>query len=121
MSAPVLQWQVVTPKPDELARFYKNVFGWTISAKNALGYREVAAGPGGIGGGIWPAPPEAPSFVQLFIGVPDVGASLKKATDLGAEVIVPATTLPDGDVMAVLRDPYGLTFGLKRSPPGAES
>src|SRR5436190_17490340 len=114
MSAPVLQWQVVTPKPDELARFYKDVFGWTISAKNAIGYRQVAAEPGGISGGIWPAPPEAPSYVQLFIGVPDVETAAKKAADLGAEIIVPVTALPDGDVMAVLRDPYGLTFGLMR-------
>jgi predicted enzyme related to lactoylglutathione lyase len=27
-------------------------------------------------------------------------------------VVVPATTLPDGDTMAVLRDPTGVTFGL---------
>jgi predicted enzyme related to lactoylglutathione lyase len=115
MSAPVLQWQIVTSKPEELSKFYKDVFGWAISSKNALGYREVAAGPGGISGGIWPAPPEAQSFVQLFIGVPDVDASVKKAADLGAQVVVPPTALPDGDVMAVLRDPYGLTFGLMRT------
>jgi uncharacterized protein len=54
--------------------------------------------------------------VQLFIGVDDVEAAVKKATDLGAEVLVPVTALPDGDVMAVLRDPYGLTFGVMRIP-----
>jgi predicted enzyme related to lactoylglutathione lyase len=35
---------------------------------------------------------------------------------LGATVIVPATTLPDGDVMAILLDPAGLTFGVVRTP-----
>jgi predicted enzyme related to lactoylglutathione lyase len=35
---------------------------------------------------------------------------------LGATVIVPPTTLPDGDMMAILLDPAGLTFGVMRMP-----
>ncbi|MGE3275354.1 MAG: VOC family protein [Vicinamibacterales bacterium] len=27
---------------------------------------------------------------------------------------MPVTTLPDGDTMAILRDPAGLTFGLRQ-------
>lgn len=115
MAAPVLQWQFVSPKPDELVAFYKDLFGWTVSAKNAMGYREIETGGGGINGGVWPAPPEAQGFVQLFIGVADVEQSIAKALALGAQVVVPATTLPDGDTMAVLRDPSGVTFGLMRS------
>jgi predicted enzyme related to lactoylglutathione lyase len=114
MSAPVVQWQMVTPKPEEAARFYGGLFGWKITNANALGYREVAAGEGGIPGGFWPAPPQAPGFVQLFIQVRDVDETLARATELGARVIVPATTLPDGDTMAVLADPLGVTFGLVR-------
>ena len=113
MSAPVMQWQIVTTEPDTLEQFYGSLFGWKISSNNALGYREIAAG--GIKGGLWPAPPGAPSFVQLFVGVPDVEASVAKATALGAKMIVPVTTLPDGDVMAVLADPMGVTFGLMKS------
>jgi uncharacterized protein len=113
MSAPIMQWQIVTANPDSLGKFYNELFGWTVSANNALGYREVASG--NVKGGFWPAPPGAPSFVQLFVGVPDVEASVAKATALGAKVIVPVTTLPDGDVMAVVADPMGVTFGLMRS------
>jgi predicted enzyme related to lactoylglutathione lyase len=69
---------------------------------------------GGTPGGVWPAPPGAPAFLQLFVGVPDVGAAVAKAQALGAKVVIPVTTLPDGDVMAVLADPGGLTFGLMR-------
>lgn len=114
MGAPVLLWQMVSPKPDDVAKFYNELFGWAVSTRNALGYRQVDAGESGIGGGIWPAPPDANSFVQLFIGVPNVDASVKQAVERGAEVIVPATALPDGDMMAVLRDPFGVTFGLMR-------
>jgi len=52
----------------------------------------------------------------LFVGVPDVQRTLDNATKLGAKVIVPPTTLPDGDTMAVLADPYGVTFRVMRRP-----
>lgn len=112
MTAPVLQWQMLSPEPDKLLAFYRELFGWTVSAGNALGYREVETG--GLPGGVWPAPPGAPPFVQLFIGVEDVAQSLERAVALGATVVVPVTALPDGDEMAILRDPTGLTFGLMR-------
>lgn len=108
-----MQFQFVSSKPDEVAAFYKSLFGWSVKAGNALGYREVETGAG-IGGGIWPAPPGVQGFVQLFVGVPDVAQSVAQAVALGAEVVVPVTALPDGDTMAVLRDPTGVTFGLMR-------
>ena len=110
MSAPVLKWQMLSPEPEKLIAFYRELFGWKVSADNALGYREVDTG--GVPGGVWPAPPGAPAFVQLFIGVDDVAKAVEKASGLGATVLVPVTALPDGDVMAILRDPAGLTFGL---------
>lgn len=114
MGAPVLQWQLVTTNPDQLANFYGDLFGWSINADNALGYRQVVTGEGGMNGGMWPAPPTAHSFVQLFVGVPDVAHAVARATELGGRVIVPPTVLPDGDVMAVLADPCGVTFGVMR-------
>ena len=51
------------------------------------------------------AQPQAPAFVQLFIAVDDVAASVEKAVGLGAKVLIPPTTLPEGDQMAVLHDP----------------
>lgn len=116
MGAPVVQWQLVATNPDELAKFYRELFGWEISTKNTMGYRQVTTGDGGINGGVWPAPPGGHSFVQLFVGVPDVQSAVDRATELGAAIIVPTTTLPDGDTMAVLKDPSGLTFGVMRQP-----
>ena len=114
MSAPVVQWQLVATNPDELVTFYRELFGWSVSAKNAMGYRQVTTGEGGIHGGVWPSPPNGHSFVQLFVGVSDVESAVARAKDLGATIIVPPTTLPDGDTMAVLKDPAGVTFGVMR-------
>lgn len=118
MGNPVTQFQILSKKPDETAAFYSKLFGWRIDAKNSLGYRRIDTGSNeGIGGGIWPAPPQAPDFVQLFVSVSDVKAALEQAASLGAKVLIPHTTLPEGDEMAVLHDPNGMSFALWKGPP----
>ncbi|HVY71621.1 MAG TPA: VOC family protein [Verrucomicrobiae bacterium] len=121
MPHPVIRWQIVSPEPDKAANFYQKLFGWKLSKANAMGYRELQTGAvpaSPVDGGIWPAPPGQSSLVQLFIEVPDVDACIGKATKLGASVIVPRSELPDGDVMAVLLDPAGLSFGVCRLKKG---
>jgi uncharacterized protein len=115
MTNPVLQFQILSKSPDETASFYTSLFGWTIDANNPLGYRKIDTGSSqGIQGGIWPAPPQAPNFVQLFMGVIDLNAAVQKAEGLGAKTIIPPTTLPEGDEMAVMLDPQGMSFALWR-------
>lgn len=117
MPAPVIQFQVLARDPDAAARFYQEAFGWGIDRNNALGYRAISTGPAGIAGGIWPAPPEGTPVVQLFIGVEDVSACVARAQAHGATVIVPPQRLPDGDELAIIADPQGITFGVMRLPP----
>jgi len=116
MANPVMQFQILSKTPDETAKFYATLFGWTVNADNPLGYREINTGSSaGIQGGIWPAPPQAPAFVQLFVAVEDVKGSVKKAEEMGAKLIIPPTSLPDGGELAVMHDPQGMSFGLMRS------
>ena len=118
MSNSVVQWQIVARDPEAVSRFYGSLFDWKIRKDNALGYREVKSANGrGIDGGVWPSPPEGHNLVQLFVEVDDVDATIAKATSLGAKIIVPKSALPDGDVLAILLDPVGLSFGVmqKRS------
>jgi hypothetical protein len=113
MGYAVVQWQIVTKDPERLAQFYSKLCGWKINTDNALNYRAVDTGAGrGIQGGIWPAPPEASSFAQLFIEVDDINAVVKKAGELGARVLIPPQQLPDGDKLAILHDPMGVPFGV---------
>jgi len=115
---PVVQWQIVAKEPEALARFYASLFGWKVNTSNALGYRVVEPlNPRGIGGGIWPSPPEGHNLVQLFVEVDDIDAYITKATAMGASVIVPKSELPDGDALAIVLDPAGLSFGLYRPAP----
>ena len=113
MPNPVVRWQILSAEPDHSAAFYQKLFAWKVSQANALGYRELLSGSGaGIDGGVWPAPPGVRSFVQLFVEVPDLDACIVQATGLGAQVIIPKSVLPEGDAMAVLLDPTGLSFAV---------
>lgn len=113
MSAAVVRWQIVTPRPGELCDFYEKVFGWRISRDNPLGVREVRTHAAGApAGSVWPAPPDAPTFVQLFLEVPDVAEAVAAVEGRGGSVIVPRSVLPQGEVMAIVRDPFGLSLGL---------
>ena len=113
MGHPVVQFQIVSKKPDQSSAFYAGLFNWKASDNNALGYRTLdPQNRDGIKGGIWPCPPEGQAMVQIFIRVPDVGALVAKAQSLGSAVVIPPSKLPDGDEMAVILDPDGLPLGL---------
>lgn len=117
MGQPVLQWQILSKDPDEMTKFYSQLFGWSMNDDNALGYRMIdTQSEGGINGGIWPAPPEGHSTVMLYIGVDDVSGYIEKAKELGAGLVIPPQTLPDGGEMAVIHDPEGVPIALFKQP-----
>jgi uncharacterized protein len=116
MPNPVMHWQILTKQPKKLEDFYSALFGWTISGDNRLGYKQVDTNStDGIHGGLWPiSDQEGHSMVQLFIRVDDVKAHVKKAESLGARIVIPPQTLPEGDEMAVAVDPDGIPFAIFR-------
>jgi hypothetical protein len=118
MGSPVVRWQIITPRPKAAADFYRQLFDWETTRDNMLGYEAVDTGSeAGIHGGIWPAPPQAQPFVQLFMEVDDCAAAAARAVGLGAKMLIPPQQLPDGDTMAILHDPDGMSFGLVASRP----
>lgn len=115
MGKPVMQWQILSKNPESSATFYSKLFDWKVNADNPLGYRMIDTGSKrGINGGIWPSPPDGHAFVQLFVEVDDMSATVKKATGLGAKVLIPPQTLPGGDELAILHDPEGIPLGIYR-------
>ena len=113
MVNPVVQWQIVASDAEKVAQFYTDLFGWRVRSDNALGYRMLESGNGrGIPGGVWPRGDEGHNLVQLFVEVDDIDAYLRKAEAMGARVLVPRQNLPDGDALAFIIDPAGLSLGL---------
>jgi predicted enzyme related to lactoylglutathione lyase len=121
MANPVMHWQILTKQPKKLEEFYSALFGWKISSENALGNRQVdTTCKEGIHGGFWSiSEKEGHSMVQLFIRVDDVKAHAKKAEQLGAHIVIPPQTLPEGDEMAVAVDPDGIPFAMFRGAGSA--
>lgn len=116
MGQPVVQWQILAKNPEGLVEFYRQLFSWEVNTDNPLGYRQIdTASEKGINGGIWPAPPEGHSMVQLFVEVDDVQKFIEKAEEFGGSTIIPRQILPEGDEMAIIRDPEGLAVGLMKS------
>jgi predicted enzyme related to lactoylglutathione lyase len=65
-------------------------------------------------------PASVPSHWLTYVGVEDVDASAKKATELGGKILMPPTTVPDMLRFAVATDPQGATFGMLQ-PIGASA
>jgi len=102
-----------TTDPDTAAKFYSELFGWTLSP-GAEGYLHIKYGEAFIGG-IPPAihhPQNVPAHWLIYIQVEDCRASTDKATALGARVFVEPMTIKGAGEMSVLGDPQSAVFAL---------
>lgn len=108
-----------TDDPDTAARFYTGLFGW--KTKVTPEYSEFHRGATAAGGMMkipesWGNVP--PNWLVYF-AVEDPDAIATRAGELGGEVIVAPTDIPDVGRFAVLRDPQGAVFAIVKltGPP----
>ncbi len=105
-------------------RFYGELFGWSVRENPMPGpggtYRLLSLGDTMVGGAM-SAPPGVPSGWLVYVAVEDVDATAKKIGEVGGNVMVPPTTVPDMLRFACATDPQGAAFGiLKGMGPGAD-
>src|SRR5205085_1242665 len=99
------------------------LFGWKLQdmsmpAQGVGGTYTMIDVGGGTGGGMMKNPnPAAPPHWLAYVGVDDIAASLRKARELGAKVVMDRTPVGDFGVMAILDDPTGATFALWEAKP----
>ncbi|ORV18264.1 VOC family protein [Mycobacterium celatum] len=108
MSNVVNYFEIGTPDADATRDFYGGLFGWDIA--DSGDYRMIDGDKGGVwdssktGGGSW---------AIFYVHVDDVQATIDKAAELGAQVVVPLTD--NGPLeFAHLQDPQGNRFGVWR-------
>jgi predicted enzyme related to lactoylglutathione lyase len=108
---------------DGSKEFYRAAFGWgqVTHAEGPMPYTEFQLGDQSIGG-LLAMPPMvpagAPSFWLVYVAVDDTDASVAKAQELGATVLMAPMDVPAGR-FSVLSDPQGATFGVIRMSPQA--
>ena len=107
-----------TTDPAAAAEFYRSVFGYEVDEWD-MGqgepYRVLRVGEKGVAGLSRVGPEAHPNWATVF-SVADADASVAKAQELGATLLVPPTDLPDIGRFAVLRDPVGAVFQVLANP-----
>jgi uncharacterized protein len=117
---PIVHFEVIGSAPDELRRFYGDLFGWefdtsgtvsdAVSEPTSYGFVEPGASGVaiGVGGG-----EGYPAQTVAYVGVPDVAAALERAEDLGGTKVLGPARRPDGQlVIGQFTDPQGNLVGV---------
>jgi predicted enzyme related to lactoylglutathione lyase len=60
---------------------------------------------------------DVPPHWMVYISVEDCDAAAKKVAELGGQVCVPPTDLPEVGRFAVINDPTGATFSIIKALP----
>jgi uncharacterized protein len=95
-------------------RFYEGMFGWThadMPYDGGMMYRMFKSDGHDVAG-ITQLPPDQaqmgrPTAWNSYIAADDIDAIVKKATDLGAEIVMPPADVPDSGRLAGIKDPTG--------------
>lgn len=110
----IFSWrELMTQDTAESSKFYTDLLGWTketMPMPDGSDYTMFMNGNMPVAGMIKP-PAEAPSAWNNYITVKDLDATLAKAQELGANVIMPATDVPEKGRFAFIVDPQGASIG----------
>jgi uncharacterized protein len=114
MPNPVVHFEITGREAGRLQAFYRDLFGWSVTADNPLGYGMVDTDTGdrGIPGGIGASQEGARGWVTVYIEVEDLDAALADAERLGGKRLAGPMDVPGGPTLALFADPEGHTVGL---------
>lgn len=123
MARPIVHFEVIGSNPDQLRRYYGDLFDWAfdtpspvaqeVSQADSYGFLDlIRSGDesgirGGIGGG-----EGYDSHAVFYVGVPDVEAALQRAESLGGSRVMGPVTSPNGLVVGHFKDPEGTLIGV---------
>jgi predicted enzyme related to lactoylglutathione lyase len=114
--------ELYSTNTDVAGAFYAKTFGWQTEAVDMgpMGTYTLFKLPGETRniGGMMAMPPTmagAPSCWTPYIAVDDCDASTKKLTELGGEVLMPPTDIPDIGRFSIVKDPLGAVFALYKN------
>ena len=118
MGVPVVHFEIMGGKENQLEKFYGELFGWKIDSNNPMKYGlvDTGGGPGGINGGV-SANQDGSKRVSVYAQVDDLQATLDKVAQLGGTTILPPTDVPGGPKLAMFADPAGNITGLVLGAP----
>ena len=120
MGSPFVHVEFSSRKPEDLKRFYEELFGWKFQHDPKLNYWSFETGTQ-PGGGLF-SNEAMPPGIQVYVGVDDLDGTLKKAESLGGTVMRWKEEIPGIGWWGAFRDPEGIMMALYKSArPPAEA
>jgi hypothetical protein len=108
--APIVFFDIAGPDLASQSAFYKAVFGWDAAPTGALSVPSVTPLPGNLR--VEP-PSQGPTAERvLYVGVPDIDATLEAVRAHGGSVVFGRTVAPGVVILALFKDPAGNRMGL---------
>jgi uncharacterized protein len=107
---PVVFFSIFGPNGSDLQRFYADVFDWKGTPSGDVTVPVTSPLMGSIGKGM----PET----LIYIGVPDVTATLQKVVAHGGTIRYPRMEVPGRVVLGMFKDPAGNSVGLVEMEDG---
>ncbi|MCO5322896.1 MAG: VOC family protein [Microthrixaceae bacterium] len=109
--------ELVTPDPAAVAQFYADVFGWSAMDAPMPGveytlFTVEGGSENGIAGAMKPPMEGMPAFWGVYFNVDDAEATVKRAKELGASVMMEASPTPGVGTLAAMADPQGAMFSI---------
>lgn len=121
--------ELLSTDPAAAAGFYTSVFGWETETRDMgeMGEYTLFNRPGvpdpmrdgapAFAAGLMQSPPGVPfSFWLAYVQVADTDATVERAKELGAEITVPPTDIPEVGRFACFTDPQGATLAILSFP-----
>ncbi|MFI1509496.1 VOC family protein [Streptomyces sp. NPDC020597] len=109
-----------TDEPEKVKEFYGELFDWTyVPNTNTPGvsYHSVMTpGAGRPAGGVWESEGDFPNYAIFYVLVQDVAATVERARELGAKVLMEPVSDSVGFTFARLQDTADNHFGIFSVP-----
>ena len=112
--------ELTTGNVDAAHRFYAQLFKWKMRnlGPDMGHYVMIDYGDKNAGGGIQaPQMPGQPSSWMPYVEVKSVKESIAKASDLGAQIMVPYQAIGNMGAIGVFVDPQGAALGVWEKAP----
>jgi predicted enzyme related to lactoylglutathione lyase len=112
-----LAWNdLISPDVAAAAPFYRELFDWQVDeVPGADGQYWSITNAGRMNGGMMPMPPGGHPAWNLYFAVEDVDATVARARELGADLVMGPMDVPNGR-FAVIRDPQNAVFSVLSGP-----
>lgn len=126
MGASVVHFEVISKDPDQLRKFFGELFEWNFSEPmGPTDYRMIDRNTNndgvGIAGGIGGVPEGYDGHVTFYVEVEDIGKTLEKVEELGGKKMMGPDQVPEGPVIGLFSDPQGHVIGLVAPAGSSES